>query len=175
MRITRGNSLRRLRRYGAVVALLTTLTACLAGPGQYYEGTDVHDATAAEVAGAWKSTEGTAMTLRPDGTATVTRLDGQDFDFDDGWRLSGTGTWSLADDANGQDVRLELTARTKAETRADATTPLPDATDAPTTYTWRFFVDRDKQKKPVLFFFFGDPDAADTYVMTRKPTATAAP
>ncbi|WP_395360192.1 hypothetical protein ACHGLA_09920 [Streptomyces sp. YH02] len=175
MRITRGNALRGLRGYGAVAALLATLTACLAGPAQYYEGTDVHDVTAAEVAGTWESTEGTAMTLRPDGTATVTGLDGRGFDFDQGWRLSGSGTWTLADDTNGQDMRLELTARTKVGTRADATAPPPDLTEAPTTYTWRFFVDRDKQRRPVLFFFFGDPDLGNTYVMTRKPPATAAP
>ncbi|MEU4060829.1 hypothetical protein AB0F25_00130 [Streptomyces wedmorensis] len=175
MKTTRGNALRGLRRHGAVAALLAALTGCLAGPAQYYEGTDVHDATAAEVAGTWKSTEGTAMTLRPDGTATVTRLDGEDFDFDEGWRLSGTGTWSLADDANGQDVRLELTTRTKVDKRADATTPPPDGGDAPTTYGWRFFVDRDEQRGLVLFFFFGDPDAGSTYVLTREPSATAAP
>ncbi|WP_367826666.1 hypothetical protein [Streptomyces sp. LMG1-1-1.1] len=175
MKTTRGNAARALTRYGAVAALLATLTACLAGPAQYYAGTDVHDATAAEVAGAWESTEGTAMTLRPDGTATVTRLDGEDFDFDQGWRLSGQGTWSLTDDRDGQEVRLELTARTKVDHRADATMPLPDGTDAPTTYTWRFYVDRDERRKPVLFFFFGDPDSGSSYVMTREPSATAAP
>ncbi|WP_328945082.1 hypothetical protein OG259_29955 [Streptomyces sp. NBC_00250] len=175
MKITRGNALRRLRRYGAVVALLTALTGCFAGPAQYYGGTGVHDATTSEIAGAWESTEGTSMTLRPDGTATVTRLDGQDFAFDEGWRLSGTGSWSLADTADGQRVRLELTARTKVETRTDAQPPLPTASDAPTAYAWRFFVDRDERRAPVLFFFFGDPDSGSTYVMTRKPTATAAP
>ncbi|MFB6840858.1 hypothetical protein [Streptomyces sp. NPDC056361] len=175
MKTTRGNAPRALTRYGVVVALLATLTACLAGPAQYYEGTDVHDATAAEVAGAWESEEGTAMTLRPDGTATVTRLDGEDFDFDEGWRLSGKGTWSLTDDRNGQDLRLELTARTGVDQRADATMPLPAGTDAPTTYTWRFYVDRNDRRELVLFFFFGDPDGGSTYVMTRKPSATAAP
>ncbi|WP_237749538.1 glycoside hydrolase family 43 C-terminal domain-containing protein [Streptomyces sp. SS] len=175
MKTTRGNAPRALTRYGMAVALLATLTACLAGPGQYYEGTDVHDATSAEVAGAWESVEGTAMTLRPDGTATVTRLDGEDFDFDEGWRLSGTGTWSLSDDANGQDVRLELTTRTKVDKRDDATTPPPDGGEAPTTYSWRFYVDRNDRRELVLFFFFGDPDAGSTYVLTRKPSATAAP
>ncbi|MFJ5830235.1 hypothetical protein [Streptomyces sp. NPDC093089] len=175
MKTTRGNAPRALTRYGAVAALLATLTACLAGPAQYYEGTGVHDATAAEVAGAWESVEGTAMTLRPDGTASVTRLDGQDFDFDQGWRLSGKGTWSLADDRGGQGVRLELTTRTEVDHRADATMPLPAGTDAPTTYSWCFHVDRDDKRRLVLFFFFGDPDGGSTYVMTRKPSATAAP
>ncbi|MEU7068976.1 hypothetical protein AB0B30_00925 [Streptomyces narbonensis] len=175
MKITKGNALRGLRGYGAVVALLIALTGCLAGPGQYYEGTGVHDATAAEAAGTWESTEGTAMTLRPDGTAAVTRLDGWDFDFDEGWRLSGKGTWALTDTPAGQRLRLELTARTKVDRRADATMPPPDGGDPPTAYTWRFYVDRDDRRELVLFFHFGDPDAGNAYVMTRKPTATTAP
>ncbi|MGW6392387.1 hypothetical protein ACWFR1_18200 [Streptomyces sp. NPDC055103] len=175
MKIAGGSASHGLRGYGVVVALLATLTGCLAGPAQYYEGTDVHDATAAEVAGVWESTEGTSMTLRPDGTATVTRLDGADFDFDEGWRLSGKGTWSLADDPDGQDVRLKLTQRTKVDRRADATMPPPDGGDPPTAYTWRFFVDRDERRELVLFFFYGDPDGGSSYVMTREPSATAAP
>ncbi|MFG2901321.1 hypothetical protein ACGFZH_30060 [Streptomyces zaomyceticus] len=175
MKITRGNALRGLRGYGAVAALLITLTGCLAGPAQYYEGTGVHDATAAEAAGVWESTQGTAMTLRPDETATVTRLDGWDFDFDEGWRLSGRGAWSLSDTPDGQRLRLELTARTGVDRRADATRPPPDGGEPPTTYAWRFHVDRDDRRRLVLFFHFGDPDAGNTYVMTRRPSATAAP
>ncbi|MEV4938685.1 hypothetical protein [Streptomyces zaomyceticus] len=175
MKITRGNALRGIRGYGAVAALLITLTGCLAGPAQYYEGTGVHDATAAEAAGVWESVEGTAMTLRPDGTATVTRLDGWDFDFDEGWRLSGRGAWSLADTPDGQLLRLELTARTGVDRRADATASPPDGGDAPTAYSWRFYVDRDDRHGLVLFFHFGDPDAGNTYVMTRRPSATTAP
>ncbi|MFI9625046.1 hypothetical protein [Streptomyces sp. NPDC052042] len=36
----------------------------------------------------------------------------------------------------------------------------------PTTYTWKFFVDRNARKKPVLFFFYGAPDSS-----TAPPTA----
>ncbi|MFD7324819.1 hypothetical protein ACFV9D_27660 [Streptomyces sp. NPDC059875] len=105
---------------------LTLLTAC-AGPYQYYEGTGLHDATVAEAAGSWESVEGTRLILRQDGTALLQRLDGQDFDFDDGWRLSGTRTWELTDDADGQDIRLAMTTRTEVEMRvpvaaADAST-----------------------------------------------------
>ncbi|MFF0751958.1 hypothetical protein [Streptomyces sp. NPDC004267] len=91
---------------------MAALTAC-AGPDQYYEGTGIHDATAAEVAGGWENVEGTRVVLRKDGTALLEKLDGQGFDFEDDWRLSGTGTWQLADD--GQVVRLALATRTRVE------------------------------------------------------------
>ena len=44
------------------------------------------------------------MVLHKDGTALLEKLDGQDFDLEDGWRLSGTGTWQLTDDNGGQVV-----------------------------------------------------------------------
>ncbi|MFF0435480.1 hypothetical protein ACFYU9_25040 [Streptomyces sp. NPDC004327] len=101
------------------MVVLTALTAC-AGPYQYYEGTGLHDATAAEVAGGWENVEGTRVVLRKDGTALLEKLDGQDFDFEDGWRLSGTGTWQLTDDDGGQVVRLAMTTRTRAVTAPSA-------------------------------------------------------
>ena len=76
----------------ALIAALSACTAGLAGPYQYYGGTGLHDATAAEAAGTWRCIEGTELTLRPDGTAAFRQLDGQDFDFDDAWRVTGTGT-----------------------------------------------------------------------------------
>ena len=157
---------------------LTAIGAC-AGPYQYYGGTGLHDATTAEVVGSWESVEETRLTLRGDGTALFQRLDGQAFDFDEAWRLSGTGTWQLTDDADGQDVRLSMTARTGAETRASTTTttaPQDAASSAPpTTYTWHFYVRRSSADALELFFFFGDPDAGNTYVMTRAATPPAEP
>ncbi|MDT9695258.1 lipocalin-like domain-containing protein [Streptomyces sp. P17] len=146
---------------------LTVLTAC-AGPYQYYEGTGLDDATVAEVAGSWKSIEGTRMTLRPDGTALLRRLDGQDFDFDDGWRVSGRGTWEMTDDADGQDVHLTMTTRTGVAMRAAADASA--ATEPPTTYEWRFSLRRDQRDALELFFFYGDPDIGNTYLMTRAVT-----
>ncbi|WP_328868940.1 hypothetical protein OHT76_01955 [Streptomyces sp. NBC_00287] len=148
--------------------VLSLLSAC-AGPYQYYEGTGLHDATVGEVAGSWKCIEGTRMTLRPDGTAVLQRLDGQDFDFDDGWRVSGTGTWELTDDADGQDVHLTLTTRTGVAMRA-AVADASAAAEPPTTYTWRFYLRRDQREALELFFFYGDPDIGNTYVMTRAVT-----
>ncbi|MEW2252438.1 hypothetical protein AB0907_34585 [Streptomyces sp. NPDC006975] len=145
----------------------TVLTAC-AGPYQYYGGTGLHDATTAEVAGDWANVEGTHVVLREAGTALVQRLDGQDFDFDDGWRLSGTGTWQLTDDDGGQVVRLTLTARTRVERRAGAAPADALAPQPPSTYVWSFYVDRDRHDRLKLFFFYGDPDVGNAYVMTRK-------
>ncbi|MCX5397840.1 hypothetical protein [Streptomyces sp. NBC_00102] len=155
---------------GVLMVVLAALTAC-AGPYQYYEGTGLHDATAAEVAGSWENEgedEGTRVVLREDGTALLDNLGGQDFDFEDGWRLSGTGTWRLTDDDGGQVVRLTLTARTRAEKRSPAPVTAPSATEPPPTYSWSFYVDRDPHDGLVLFFMYGDPDIGNKYVMTRE-------
>ncbi|WP_426367559.1 hypothetical protein [Streptomyces sp. E-08] len=157
-------------RLGGLMVVVTLLAAC-AGPYQYYEGTGLHDATTAEVAGAWENVEGTRVVLRGDGTALLDRLDGQDFDFEDGWRLSGTGTWRLADDDGGQVVRLALTARTRVAMRPGLTAADPSAPEPPSTYAWSFYVDRDERDALVLFFFYGDPDIGNTYVMARETTA----
>ncbi|MEU9059621.1 hypothetical protein AB0D13_12310 [Streptomyces sp. NPDC048430] len=145
---------------------LATLTAC--NPYQYYEGTGIHDTTAAEVAGGWENVEETRVVLRKDGTALFEKLDGQDFDFDDGWRLSGKGTWQLTDDDGGQVVRLALTARTQVESRSTSTVTATSTSEPPSTYAWSFYVDRDQHDELKLFFFYGDPDIGNTYVMTRE-------
>ncbi|MFB7591272.1 hypothetical protein [Streptomyces sp. NPDC056169] len=166
---------------GGLVLALVVLTGC-AGPYQYYEGTGVHDATAAEVAGAWENIEGTRVVLRKDGTAQVEALDGPDFAFEDGWRLFGTGTWKLADEKGGQSVRLELTKRTKVTTRSPSPSPsavpvAPTPTaDPPSVYSWDFYVRRDERDALELFFFVGDPDIGNTYVMSREAeSSTEAP
>lgn len=160
----------RLRAWGSMlgglVLALTVLTAC--GPYQYYGGTGLHDATPAEVAGVWENVEGTRVAFREDGTALLERLDGQDFDFEDGWRLSGTGTWKLTDADGGQKVRLALTARTEVESRFPLPTNEPSTSEPPSTYTWYFYVDRDQHDELKLFFFYGDPDAGNAYAMTRE-------
>ncbi|MET9504363.1 hypothetical protein ABZY42_22040 [Streptomyces sp. NPDC006622] len=153
--------------FGVLMVVWAVLTAC-ANPYQYYEGTGLHDATKAEVAGGWENVEGTRVVLREDGTAVLEKLDGQDFDFEDGWRLSGTGTWQLTDADGGQVVRLALTARTRVERRIPATATATSAPEPSSTYAWSFYVDRDQHDKLKLFFFYGDPDIGNTYVMTRE-------
>ncbi|MFJ5678190.1 hypothetical protein [Streptomyces sp. NPDC093097] len=152
---------------GSLIVVLAALTAC-AGPYQYYEGTGIHDTTAAEVAGGWENVEGTRVVLRKGGTALFEKLDGQDFDFEDGWRLSGTGTWQLADDDGGQVVRLALAARTRVESRSSVTATDASTPEPPSTYAWSFYVDRDQHNELKLFFFYGDPDIGKTYVMRRE-------
>ncbi|MEV5315141.1 hypothetical protein [Streptomyces sp. NPDC052610] len=155
------------RALGGVTIALTVTAGC--GPYQYYGGTGVHDATEAEVAGSWVNVEDTRVTLHRDGTAVVRRLDGHDFDFDDGWRLSGTGTWELTDDSEGQEVHLALTTRSGVETRADAEKADDGSVrlDPPETYAWDLYVDRDRHEKVRLFFFYGDPDVGNSYVLSR--------
>ncbi|MDX3307548.1 hypothetical protein ACWGH3_21835 [Streptomyces sp. NPDC054884] len=150
------------------VALLTvSLSGC--GPAQYYLGTGLHDATAAEAAGAWECVDGTRLTLRTDGTAEFRLLDGEGFDFDDAWRVTGTGVWKLVDDSGGQEVHLTMTSRTAVAIRSDATAPT-ESPAAPSAYTWHFQADRGEHEDLVLFFFYGDPDAGNTYVMQRAGT-----
>lgn len=59
--------------------------------------------------------------MRADGTAVVKLLDGQDFDFDSQWRMSGTGAGELADQdigmCGGQYVSLSATRSTSSSWR----------------------------------------------------------
>ncbi|MET9622275.1 hypothetical protein ABZZ37_16095 [Streptomyces sp. NPDC006464] len=85
-----------------------------------------------------------------------------------GWRLSGTGTWQLADDHGEQVVRLAMTTRTRVDTRSPSPAAETSALEPPSTYTWCFYVDRNQHDALKLFFFYGDPDVGNTYVMTHK-------
>lgn len=142
----------------------------------YDEVPALRDAKRADIAGSWHSVDHTEITLRPDGEAVIHLLDGQEFDFDDRWRLSGTGTWELTGKRmgwnDGQHVRVALTSRTASTTRAsDPTEPLTEQTErpsAPQVYTWTFELRRDNREDLELYFFFGDPDSRSTYVLQRK-------
>ncbi|MFJ4674907.1 hypothetical protein [Kitasatospora sp. NPDC088783] len=152
--------------------MLSVLCAC-AGPYQYYEGTGLHDAAVAEAAGVWEGAEQTRLTLNQDGTAVVERLDGADFDFDDGWRISGAGTWELTDRAGGQNVVVTVTTRTGVDAR-EASPPVEKSVAAPLTYTWRFYVRRDAHRGLELFFFFGDPDVGNLYLLRHASASSSA-
>ena len=161
-------------RHAVFVASLLALTAC--SPHMYDDVPALHDAKPAEVAGSWLGYDRTNVTLRPDGKADIRLLDGQEWDFDDRWRLSGTGTWKLTDQRtgwnDGQHVQLTLTSRTAATDRP----PEPDEpvarptgrTQPPKTYTWTFELKRDKSKALELYFFFSDPDSRNTYVLEKR-------
>ncbi|QIQ03644.1 hypothetical protein [Streptomyces liangshanensis] len=172
-------------RHRAPFLLLAALTCLLAsagcaGPYTYAEVPALRDVKRSEIVGSWYCVEGTEVTLRPDGKAVVRLLDGQEFDFDDRWRLSGSGTWALTDERmgwnDGQHVRLSLTSRTASATRAPDPAEPFDASaeppEAPATYHWTFELrrnkKRDKQEGVELYFFFGDPDSRSTYVLERQ-------
>ncbi|QKW18593.1 hypothetical protein HUT16_05520 [Kitasatospora sp. NA04385] len=156
----------------AVSLLLALLCAC-AGPNQYYAGSGTHGVTTAEAVGEWVGADDTRLTLREDGTALIEHLDGLEFDFDEGWRLSGTGAWQFDDRESGQQLVLDLTTQTSSDTRPGATTA-PTGSPGPSrrSYRWRFELKRDRAKKLVLFFFYGDPDSGNTNVLAR-PAGTA--
>ncbi|MFJ9697700.1 hypothetical protein [Kitasatospora sp. NPDC101183] len=163
---SRGSSQHR-RALGVAALLLTALTAltACAGPAQYEERIGLHDAAATEAVGDWEGAEQTRLTLNQDGTALVQRLDGREYDFDKGWRLSGTGTWELTDRPSGQNLVVTMTARSAVDRREDVV-PAQRGSTAPLTYTWRFDARRDAGRKLELFFLFGDPDSGNLYLLT---------
>lgn len=158
----------------SLVACLLTLVGC--NPHMYDEVPALRDAKRTDIAGSWLCVDHTEVTLRPDGKAVIHLLDGQEFDFDDRWRLSGTGTWELTDEHmgwnDGQHVRVALTSRTASATRApDPAEPFGESAErdpAPEFYTWTFELRRENREELELYFFFGDPDSRSTYVLTRK-------
>ncbi|MFI8438650.1 hypothetical protein ACIGJO_33960 [Streptomyces sp. NPDC079020] len=161
-------------RAAALLACLFVLVGC--SPHMYDAVPAVHDAKRAEVVGSWLCVDSTEVAFQPDGRAVVSLLDGKEFDFDDGWRLSGTGLWELTDKRtgwnDGQHVRLTLTSRTASATRApDPDEPLdtPGGNGpAPETYTWTFELRRGAGEQLALYFFFGDPDSRSTYVLNKR-------
>ncbi|MFD7639112.1 hypothetical protein ACFV4P_00510 [Kitasatospora sp. NPDC059795] len=164
-------------RTAVLAAAALLLTAC-AGVTQYYEGTGLHDATTAEAVGSWDGEQQAHLTLQQDGSALIERLDGKEWDYDHGWRLSGTGRWELVDRDAGQQLVVDLTTRTGTDARTDnrpGVTPDPSANAAPTTYRWRFYVKRGQQQQLELFTFVGDPDTGNTYLLTRSPNQDPTP
>lgn len=159
--------LRNLLAYGVTVAALLTMAGC--NPHTYRAAPAVYDAKAAEIVGTWRCVDGTEVVFHSDGTAAVTLLDGQELDYDHGWRLTGSGTWKLisrqpAGWNYGQHVRLDLPARTATGARGD----VPAARQsAPEHYLWTFELRRDARQALELYFFFGDPSAQSAYVLEK--------
>lgn len=161
------------RRIASLVVCLLALVGC--NPHMYDEVPALRDAKRTEIAATWLGFDHTEVTLQPDGKAVLHLLDGQEFDFDAGWRVSGTGTWELTDERmgwnDGQHIRVSLTARTSSTTRTpDPAHPFPSTEQLPIpeTYTWTFELQRDKKEQLELSFFFGDPDSRSTYVLERR-------
>jgi hypothetical protein len=163
-----------LRGLGAVLLVLLPLSGCV--PGQYADVPAVTRATAAEIVGTWRCVDGTEVTMRADGTAAVKQLDGQEFDFDSQWRISGTGTWELTDRpmgwSDGQHVSLSVTRRTSSAWREPADAADEVAVDgnsgepAPDSYTWPLELER-REKALALNFFYSDPDNHNAYYLEK--------
>jgi hypothetical protein len=177
VRVTIPTARRSGRRHAPLTAALLALLALTAcNPHMYDEVPALHDVKRDEVTGAWNGYDRTRVVFRPDGTADIRLLDGREWDFDEGWRLSGTGRWQLTDRRtgwnDGRHVRLTLTSRTAVTTRPQTPEefrPSPeDLAPAPAAYTWTFELRRDDTEALELYFFFGDPDSRSTYVLERE-------
>ncbi|MER6849668.1 hypothetical protein AB0A81_01200 [Streptomyces flaveolus] len=173
----------RSRWYATAAACTLVLTLAGCNPHMYDDVPAPRDVRRTDVMGSWDGYDRTHVVLRPDGTADIRLLDGQEFDFDDRWRVSGTGRWALTDEPagwnDGPHVRLTLASRAASATRTPAPDEPPAAAEtpeaAPPAYTWTFELRRDDGDALELYFFFGDPDSRSTYVLQRaRPQAVSA-
>ncbi|WP_328435219.1 hypothetical protein [Streptomyces sp. NBC_00425] len=89
----------RSRRGLASAAVMAALVAGTAScvDNRYAPPPPPVKAVGVDLYGTWKGWASSSLTLRPDGVAEVADLDGQEFRFDDGWRMTGTGTWTLSE------------------------------------------------------------------------------
>lgn len=175
--------MRRLVAVTAVCAATLTLSSCV--DSRTDPPPPPVKVTAAEIAGTWHGWQGSSLTLGAGAKAAAVRLDGQEFDFDDGWRMTGTGTWSLLKPGayrggnfvgNGSVIHLEVTPATPAKTTPS---PSPNPTVAasrtappPDKAVWDIGVTKGKKNELLLVFLTSDPDIRDTYYLTKNPGAS---
>ncbi|MEU6994658.1 hypothetical protein ABZ953_28875 [Streptomyces sp. NPDC046465] len=135
--------------------------------------------TKSDLLGTWKGWAGSSVTLRADHTAQVSTLDGQEFRFDDLWRMTGDGKWSLYAPGqykagntvgDGSVVHLEVKPSDESPDASSAPPSDPAAEertgDAPAQATWDLGVIR-KKGKLTLFFLTSDPDLRDYYYLQK--------
>ena len=151
---------------------------------------------AKDLYGTWRGWEGSSLTLRTGSRAVTVRLDGQEFAFDDAWRMTGSGTWRLLGPGayrggntvgNGSVIHVEASPRTgrreEAKPTASASGPSGPVDPAdvtsrteppPEKAVWDIGVSKGEKGELRLFFLTSDPDVRDTYYLTRD-TTTASP
>ncbi|MEV7526531.1 hypothetical protein [Streptomyces sp. NPDC091371] len=157
---------------GAAMVLVTLTSGC--GALFYPTLPTVRDASTSELAGDWTGPDGAKVILEGDGRAEVTNLGGEDWDFDKGWGLSGTGTWQLVKGGSGETiggapaVQISITNVTGQIQRSprgiDEWTTEPLAPIA--QYTWEFGMERTSEGLQP-YYLAGDPDAPNLYHLKR--------
>ncbi|MEV6393732.1 hypothetical protein AB0M39_02945 [Streptomyces sp. NPDC051907] len=140
---------------------------------------------ASEVMGEWHGWGGSSVRILADGVVEVTLLDGQEFRFDDGWRMTARGKWQLYGPGeyrggntagNGSVVQLRVKpseAPGKSQPSSTGTSEVgaeavARTADPPAEAVWSLGVIRDRDDKLALFFLTSDPDARDYYYLSRK-------
>ncbi|WP_405668786.1 hypothetical protein [Streptomyces sp. NBC_00055] len=99
---------RGLAAFAAVVALAAGTSSCV--DNRYAPPPQPIRVKASDLHGTWKGWAGSSLTLQPGGVTEVTDLDGQEFRFDDGWRMTGTGIWSLSEPGSHKGATRSATA-----------------------------------------------------------------
>ncbi|WP_411141744.1 hypothetical protein [Streptomyces sp. x-80] len=188
-------SARSRRGWGAVAvvaALIAGTSSCLVD-NRYAPLPSAVSVGASDLHGTWRGRGGSALTLRPDGVAELARLDGQEFAFDDGWRMTATGTWSLSGPGrerfrnlvnDGPVVRVRVRPSPNA-TPSSSVTPSPSVewpppfsppptgaaqrtAPAPAEASWDLSVTKGEKGQLALFFLTSDPDLRDTYYLYKS-------
>ncbi|MFI7300293.1 hypothetical protein [Streptomyces sp. NPDC050121] len=179
--------MRRLVAGMAVCAAALTLSSCV--DSRTDPPPPPVNVTAQDLYGKWIGWEGSSLTLAPDAKASTVKLDGQEFNFDDAWRMTGTGTWSVLKSGTYQggntvgagsvihlEVRPGATARASAS-HSPSASPNPTVAASrteppPDRATWDIGVTRGKKGEILLVFLTSDPDVRDTYYLTKGGTET---
>lgn len=144
--------------------------------------------SATDLYGTWVGWEGSSVSFRTKSQVATVNLDGQEFRFDDAWRMTGTGTWRLLGPdtyrggnfvGNGSVIHLEVHANAdsteeKASAGGPSPTDLADPGDVasrterpPEKAAWDLGVTKGKSGELLLFFLTSDPDVRDTYYLTK--------
>ncbi|MGW9245342.1 hypothetical protein [Streptomyces badius] len=116
-------------------------------------------------------------------------LDGQEFRFDDGWRMTGSGTWSLSEpgsykggntvgdgsvvhvevkpSADGMGNDAEEVGQSPSVAPSDPAGAATRTAPPPEKATWDLSVIKSKSGELEFFFLTSDPDVRDKYYLSR--------